>query len=128
MTTLIAFYYLFLIPSAPGSKNECACHYEIYYEEFGMAKAPCELPSSQIIYNNNLKTEIIITSCEGDASFKSYDSLSEKIKITGSLKKAGFIDQTDTTYILDEMDYSETIKLQKRNYWTPVKIGAWFYY
>ena len=104
MTTLIAFYYLFLIPSAPGSKNECACHYEIYYEEFGMAKAPCELPSSQIIYNNNLKTEIIITSCEGDASFKSYD------------------------YILDEMDYSETIKIQKRNYWTPVKIGAWFYY
>jgi hypothetical protein len=128
VSILIALIYLLTIPSENEIRNECACQFEIYYGELGTAEPPCELPSTQKIYNDNLQTEITIRSCEGDAVFKSYNKVNGDLKFSGNFKQAEFIDRIDTTYILNEIDYSETFEIRHMKYWLPEKIGSWNYY
>lgn len=128
MSILFALIYLLTIHSENETSKECACQFEIYYGEFGTAQPPCELPSTQKIYNDNLQTEITIRSCEGDAVFKSYNKVNGDLKISGNFKQAEFIDRIDTMVIYNEIDYSETFDIRIMKYWLPERIGSWNYY
>ncbi|MFI5171429.1 MAG: hypothetical protein ACHQFW_03520 [Chitinophagales bacterium] len=123
--TFSAILTFFSVLFSHNSENECACEYQIHFDDFGYVQAPCYLPDTVQINNEHGKTELIIYECGGKANFKTRYKTTNNLKATGNFISAA-ITSDDTLYVLDEETYEERLYIHKCYH--AEKNGEWHYY